>query len=474
MSKLLFAIYADFYAEWLAGASQGHKFMLLRGMSHAHTPAPLSARRTQNLSGRAICPPDKSISHRCFLLGLLANGVTHATNVLESADVLATKEAAIALGASVQQLGAGEWKIRGAGLGLLHTPGKTLDFGNAGTGTRLTMGVVAGHGIQATFDGDASLRKRPMGRALKPLIAMGARVMDSADGLRVPLTLQGTARPIPLVHRMEVASAQVKSAILLAGLNSDGTTRVIEPVATRDHTENMLKAFGADISVVREGHDVIIDLVGGKPLQAQNIKVPGDPSSAAFLVVAALIVPGSDVTITDVMMNPLRAGLFTTLLEMGADIYVQNERVEGGEPVADLRVRHSQLRGIIVPPERAPSMIDEYPILAIAASFAQGETRMCGLEELRVKESDRLAAIAEGLRVNGVAHEIQGDDLIVIGAEKVNGGGLVQTHLDHRIAMSFLIMSLASEQPITVDDTAMIATSFPNFIELMQGLGAEF
>ncbi len=448
--------------------------MLLKGMSYAHIPTPLFAKRARNLCGTVSCPPDKSISHRCFLLGLLANGVTHASNVLESDDVLATKNAAIALGASMQQLSAGEWQIRGAGLGLLHTPEHTLNFGNAGTGARLTMGVVAGHGIAATFDGDASLRKRPMGRALKPLITIGARVIDSAKGQRVPLKLQGTARPIPLVHTMDVASAQVKSAILLAGLNSDGTTRIIETIATRDHTENMLKAFGANITVAHKGNNTVIDLVGGHPLQAQSITAPGDPSSAAFLVVAALIVPGSDLTITDVMLNPLRSGLFTTLLEMGADIDVQNERIEGGEPVADLRVRHSQLRGIIVPPERAPSMIDEYPILAIAASFAQGETRMCGLEELRVKESDRLAAIAEGLRVNGVGHEIQADDLIVFGAEKVKGGGLVETNLDHRIAMSFLIMSLISEYPITVDDTSMIATSFPNFIELMLRLGVEF
>ncbi len=444
-------------------------------MSHSFTQSPLCARTATALKGTVLCPPDKSISHRCFLLGLLAQGVTHAVNVLESADVMATKDAAIALGAQVEHVAAGQWNIRGAGLGLLHTPQHVLDFGNAGTGTRLTMGVVAGHGITATFDGDASLRKRPMGRAVNPLIKMGARVMESADGLKVPLKLQGTPRPIPLIHTMEVASAQVKSAILLAGLNADGITRIIEPIATRDHTENMLKAFGADISVQREGDAFIIDLKGGVPLYGQSVHVPGDPSSAAFLVVAALLVPGSDITVRNVMMNPLRAGLFTTLIEMGGDIELRNQRVEGGELVADLRVRHSVLKGIVVPAVRAPSMIDEYPILAIAAAFAQGQTRMCGLHELRVKESDRLAAIAAGLKANGVEFDIWQDDLTVNGTgQPMHGGGMVETHLDHRIAMSFLVAGLASAHPITVDDTAMIATSFPNFIELMNGLGVRF
>jgi 3-phosphoshikimate 1-carboxyvinyltransferase len=348
-----------------------------------------------------------------------------------------------------------------------------LDFGNAGTGSRLMMGVVAGHGVTAVFDGDASLRKRPMRRVLDPLVKMGAEVVEQAEGGRLPMTLAGTPDPIPITYETPVPSAQVKSAVLLAALNSPGKTTVIEREATRDHTEKLLAHFGAEISVRPHGdHGREIVLTGRPELQPNKVIVPGDPSSAAFPLVAALIVPGSDIVIEGAMDNPLRTGLVTTLLEMGASIEATNRRTEGGEDVADLRVRASSLTGVTVPAERAPSMIDEFPVLAVAASFASGTTRMCGLAELRVKESDRLAAVADGLKACGVICEIEGDDLIVHGG-KVLGGGPVATHLDHRIAMSFLVMGLASENAVTVDDGAMIATSFPDFVPLLASLGAE-
>ena len=435
---------------------------------------PLGALLSPALRGRFRPPGDKSISHRAFLMGLLACGETTVEGLLEGDDVLRTGQASAALGASVERLAPGRWRIRGPGLGALVPPRHTLDFGNAGTGSRLTMGVVGGHGITATFDGDASLRKRPMNRILDPLKLMGAEVLAEAGGGRCPITLRGVRDPAPILYRTPVASAQIKSAVLLAGLNARGVTTVIEAEASRDHTEKMLAHFGAEVTVTREGDGRRIDLVGRPELRARPVVVPADPSSAAFPIVAALIVPGSDIVVEGVMTNPLRSGLMTTLLEMGAEIALLDTRVEGGEEVADLRVRASALTGVDVPAARAPSMIDEYPILAVAAAFAAGTTRMRGLHELRVKESDRLAAVAAGLAAADVPHAIEGDDLVVEGGGVPKGGGLVATHMDHRIAMSFLVMGLASREPMAVDDTAMIATSFPTFRPAMEGLGAAF
>jgi 3-phosphoshikimate 1-carboxyvinyltransferase len=436
---------------------------------------PLSAERSGPLRGRARPPGDKSISHRAFIFGLLSRGETAIEGLLEGDDVLRTGEACRALGARIERLGEGRWRVAGLGVGALLDPRDTLDFGNAGTGSRLMMGVVGGHGILATFDGDASLRKRPMRRILDPLRLMGAQVVAESEGGRCPITLRGAADPAPILYRTPVASAQIKSAVLLAGLNARGATTVIEAEASRDHTEKMLAHFGAEVSVEPEGEGRKITLVGRPELRPRPVVVPADPSSAAFPIVAALITPGSDIVVEGVMMNPLRTGLVTTLLEMGARIEVLDRRREGGEDVADLRVRASALKGVEVPAARAPSMIDEYPVLAVAAAFASGQTRMNGLHELRVKESDRLAAVAAGLAAADVEHEIVGDDLIVGGdGRPPAGGGLVATHLDHRIAMSFLVMGLASRQPMAVDDAAMIATSFPSFRSLMEGLGARF
>jgi 3-phosphoshikimate 1-carboxyvinyltransferase len=426
------------------------------------------------LRGRLRVPGDKSISHRALILGLLAIGETRIEGLLEGDDVLRTAEACQALGAGVAREGPGSWRIRGAGVGGLTEPAAVLDFGNAGTGSRLMMGVAGSHPITTTFDGDASLRKRPMRRILDPLEKMGVSVVSQADGGRVPLTLRGPRETIPISYKTPAASAQIKSAVLLAGLNSPGVTTVIEREATRDHTERMLRHFGAEVTVEPDGeHGRRIALRGQPELKGAPIVVPSDPSSAAFPMVAALIVPGSEIVIEGVMMNPLRTGLITTLLEMGADIERLNERDEGGETVADLRVRASRLAGVEVPPERVPAMVDEYPILAVAAALAAGETRMRGLQELRVKESDRLAAVAAGLTSAGVRNEIDGDDLIVHGAGAApRGGGTVATHLDHRIAMAFLVMGLGTREPMTVDDGAMIATSFPTFIPSMRELGA--
>jgi 3-phosphoshikimate 1-carboxyvinyltransferase len=435
--------------------------------------APLSSRRSGPLAGRSRPPGDKSISHRAFLFGLLARGGLDIHGLLEGEDVLATGAACRQLGAELIHRAPGRWTVHGPGLGALLEPRATLDFGNAGTGSRLMMGVVGGHPIEATFDGDASLRKRPMRRILDPLRQMGCQVIVEAEGGRCPITLRGPDALSPILYRTPVASAQIKSAVLLAGLNARGVTTVIETEASRDHTEKMLAHFGADVSVSVEGEGRRIDLVGQPILRPAPVHVPADPSSAAFPIVAALIVPGSDIVVEGVMMNPLRTGLLTTLLEMGARIETLDEREEGGERVADLRVRASDLVGVDVPAARAPSMIDEYPVLAVAAAFAQGRTHMRGLHELRVKESDRLAAVAAGLAAAGVKHEIVGDDLVVEGGA-APGGGEVATHLDHRIAMSFLVLGLASEQPMQVDDAATIATSFPNFRSLMEGLGAAF
>jgi 3-phosphoshikimate 1-carboxyvinyltransferase len=420
-------------------------------------------------------PGDKSISHRALILGALATGETRISGLLEGEDVLNTAKSMRALGAKVERTGSFAWKVNGVGVGGFAEPAAPLDFGNSGTGCRLVMGAVAGCPIAAVFDGDASLRSRPMRRILDPLELMGARAIKASEGGRLPLTLQGARDPVPITYRTPVASAQIKSAVLLAGLAAPGITTVIESEASRDHTELMLRHFGAEVVSVKEGpHGRKISLTGEPELHGAEVIVPADPSSAAFPVVAALIVPGSDIVLSDVMTNPLRTGLFTTLREMGAEIEESDVRGDAGEPMAVLRVRASKLRGVEVPAERAPSMIDEYLVLAVAAAFAEGTTVMRGLQELRVKESDRLAATADMLRVNGVKVEISGDDLIVEGRGHVPGGGLVATHMDHRIAMSALVMGSASDKPVKVDDTAFIATSFPDFIPMMRTLGAEF
>jgi 3-phosphoshikimate 1-carboxyvinyltransferase len=441
----------------------------------ASQPTPLESRSGGPLTGRVRVPGDKSISHRALILGALAVGATRISGLLEGEDVLNTAKAMRALGAAVERTGDFAWSVRGVGVSGFAAPQVPLDFGNSGTGCRLVMGAVAGCPITAVFDGDASLRSRPMRRVLDPLELMGARVGASGEGGRLPLTLHGAREPLPILYHTPVASAQIKSAVLLAGLAAPGTTTVIEREASRDHTELMLKHFGAQISSLPEGsHGRKIALTGQPELYGADVVVPADPSSAAFPMVAALIVEGSDIILSDVMTNPLRTGLFTTLREMGASIEESDARGDAGEPMAKLRVRASKLRGVEVPPERAPSMIDEYLVLAVAASFAEGTTIMRGLQELRVKESDRLEATAAMLRVNGVKVEIVGNDMIVDGKGYVPGGGLVATHMDHRIAMSALVMGLASDQPVKVDDTAFIATSFPDFIPMMRSLGAEF
>jgi 3-phosphoshikimate 1-carboxyvinyltransferase len=434
---------------------------------------PLKARRTGALRGHARVPGDKSTSHRALILGLLSVGETTIDGLLEGEDVLRTAQACRQLGANVERHGEGRWSVRGVGIGGLAEPSEVLDFGNAGTGTRLMMGVVGGHPITVTFDGDVSLRKRPMRRVLDPLAMMGAQVKTQAPGGRCPITLEGARHAAPIEYHTPVASAQIKSAVLLAGLNAAGRTTVIESEASRDHTERMLRHFGAEVIVEPHGEaGRKITLTGQPELRPAPVIVPGDPSSAAFPIVAGLLVPHSDIVVEGVMMNPLRKGLITTLLEMGARIEPMNRREEGGEEVADLRVRSSALRGVEVPASHAPSMIDEYPALAVAAAFAQGPTRMRGLHELRVKESDRLAAVAAGLAVCGVRHLVEGDDLVVEGGSgEARGGGTVATHLDHRIAMSFLVMGLASREAVTVDDGTMIATSFPAFVEMMRSFG---
>jgi 3-phosphoshikimate 1-carboxyvinyltransferase len=441
----------------------------------ADHPTPLEARSSGPLTGKVRVPGDKSISHRALILGALAVGETRISGLLEGEDVLNTAKAMRALGAQVERTGAFAWSVSGVGVAGFAQPETPLDFGNSGTGCRLVMGAVAGCPVTAVFDGDASLRGRPMRRVLDPLELMGARVGASGNGGRLPLTLHGARDPLPILYRTPVASAQIKSAVLLAGLAAPGVTTVIETEASRDHTELMLKHFGAQIISSAEGsHGRKIALTGQPELRGAPVVVPADPSSAAFPTVAALIVEGSDLVLSDVMTNPLRTGLFTTLREMGASIEESQIRGDAGEPMAQFRVRASKLRGVEVPPERAPSMIDEYLVLAVAAGFAEGTTIMRGLQELRVKESDRLEATAAMLRVNGVQVEISGDDMIVEGKGHVAGGGLVATHMDHRIAMSALVMGLASDKPVKVDDTAFIATSFPDFIPMMRGLGAEF
>jgi 3-phosphoshikimate 1-carboxyvinyltransferase len=434
--------------------------------------SPVAARRSGPLAGRVRVPGDKSISHRALIVGALAVGETRISGLLEGEDVLHTANAMRALGASVERTGEGEWNVRGVGVAGFREPREVLDFGNSGTGCRLVMGALAGCPVIATFDGDASLRKRPMQRILDPAELIGARAVSVGDGGCLPITLAGARDPIPVVYYTPVPSAQIKSAVLLAGLAAPGETTVIESEASRDHTERLLTHFGADVTVDTNGGGRRIRLKGQPELRPAPVAVPADPSSAAFPMVAGLIVPGSEIVITGVMTNPLRTGLISTLREMGADIEALDCRSHGGEETADFRVRASALRGVDVPAARAPSMIDEYPVLAVAASFAEGTTIMRGLKELRVKESDRLAAIATGLRANAVEVEIEGDDLIVVGRGQAAGGGKVTTHMDHRIAMAFLVMGLATGEPVAIDDVSFVATSFPGFVPMMRGLGA--
>lgn len=440
---------------------------------NAQSPAkPLSALKAGPLVGRVRVPGDKSISHRALIFGALATGTTRIKGLLEAEDVINTARAVAALGASAEKQG-DLWVVKGRGVGGLRTPDGPLDFGNSGTGTRLMMGVVAGHPITVTMMGDASLSRRPMRRVLGPLVEMGLEIMEPGKET-LPLTLRGTSELMPIVYRLPVPSAQVKSAVLIAGLHAAGKTTVIEREPTRDHTERMLRHFGATVTNETKDDETHITVDGDAELGGKDIIVPGDPSSAAFLVAAAQIVPGSDITIEGVLVNPTRTGLYLTLQEMGGDLTFENAREEGGEPVADIRVRYSRLKGVHVPAERAPSMIDEYPVLAAISAFAEGQTRMDGLAELKVKESDRLQATAAGLIANGARADVEGDTLIVEGGSGLNGGGIVATHLDHRIAMAFLTASLASETPIVVDDATMIATSFPEFRPIMETLGARY
>ena len=439
-----------------------------------HTaPSPLCAHRAKALGGRVRVPGDKSISHRALMLGALATGRTRITGLLEGEDVLNTAKALQALGCPIRKDG-GTWEVLGRGVGGLEQPAGPLDFGNSGTGVRLMLGVIAGHSMTVRLMGDASLSRRPMGRVLRPLERMGLEVLDKGKDT-LPLAVRGSADLIPIEYQLPVASAQIKSAVLIAGLHASGETTVIEPAATRDHTERMLGYFGAQVTATKRQGLRAVSVKGDAELAGRDVKVPGDPSSAAFLAAAALIVPGSEVTIEGVLVNPTRTGFYTTLREMGADVAFPGERIEGGEPVADIcGSAMPRLKGVRVPAERAPSMIDEYPVLACLAAYAAGETRMEGLAELKVKESDRLAATAAGLAANGVAAKVDGDTLIVEGGRGVPGGGRVATHLDHRIAMAFLTLGLGADRPVTVDDAGMIATSFPEFRPLMEGLGAAF
>lgn len=435
-------------------------------------PLPLTSKATSRLAGTVRVPGDKSVSHRALMLGALAVGETTVRGLLEGEDVLATASAMRAMGARVERGQDGVWRLWGRGVGGLAEPETVLDMGNAGTGMRLVMGLVASHPFTAFFTGDASLCRRPMKRVALPLELMGARILARSGG-RPPLAVAGTDAPLPIVYELPVASAQVKSAVLLAGLNTPGATTVIEPEPTRDHSERMLRHFGARVDVQASPKGGRIVTVHGHPeLTGRDLVVPADPSSAAFPAVAALLAAEAEVTLPEVGTNPLRFGLYDTLREMGADIQLTHPRELSGEPVADLVVRSSRLKGVTVPAERAPSMIDEYPILAVAAAFAEGTTRMLGLRELKVKESDRLTAMANGLAKAGVLVEVDGDDLIVHGRETAKGGVVIETNLDHRIAMSFLVLGLNSVEPMRIDDGRAIATSFPGFVELMQGLGA--
>ncbi|RIV89083.1 3-phosphoshikimate 1-carboxyvinyltransferase [Aurantiacibacter zhengii] len=440
-------------------------------MSHSNPPSPKRFERPGPLTGRIRVPGDKSISHRSIMLGALAVGETRVTGLLEGEDVLATAAAMRAMGAQVERGEDGTWRINGVGVGSLLQPQQALDMGNSGTSTRLLMGLVASHPITAMFTGDASLSKRPMGRVIEPLSQMGAS-FEASPGGRLPLMLRGISPAVPITYRLPVASAQVKSAVLLAGLNTAGTTTVIEPVPTRDHSERMLRGFGASLEVSEENGERVIAIQGEAELKPQGIVVPGDPSSAAFFVVAALLVPGSDLVIENVGLNPTRAALFDVLRDMGGNIEELDRREIGGEPVADLRVRHSALSGVEVDPAVVPAMVDEFPVLFVAASFAQGTTTTTGLEELRVKESDRITAMAEALTLAGARVEEREDGLVIhgTGGDPLPGtpeDAEVTTHLDHRIAMAMAVAGLASHNGVTVDDTAPIATSFPTFETLL-------
>jgi len=435
-------------------------------------PTPRRFMPSGALKGSIRVPGDKSISHRSIMLGALAVGETRVTGLLEGEDVLATAAAMRAMGASVERTGEGEWSVHGVGVGALLQPEAPLDMGNSGTSTRLLMGLVASHAIETRFFGDASLSKRPMGRVIEPLSLMGA-AFDASEGGRLPLTVRGANPAVPIEYRLPVASAQVKSAVLLAGLNTPGITTVIEPVPTRDHSERMLRGFGAELEVETDSAGVrTIRIRGEAELRPQTIEVPGDPSSAAFFIVAALVVPGSELLIENVGLNPTRAGLIAVLRQMGGDITEVNPREVGGEPVADLLVRHSALKGIEVDPAVVPSMVDEFPVLFVAAALAEGTTITSGLEELRVKESDRITVMAEALTVAGARVRETEDGLVIEGSggEPLRGGGPIATHLDHRIAMSMAVIGLASKGGVEVDDTRPIATSFPVFESLLDQL----
>ncbi|MCW5746259.1 MAG: 3-phosphoshikimate 1-carboxyvinyltransferase [Alphaproteobacteria bacterium] len=443
-------------------------------MSASSAPRKLVSAPVARLEGRVRAPGDKSISHRALMFGALSVGETTIEGLLEGEDILSTAAALRQLGADAERQGEGAWRVRGVGVGGFREPPDVLDMGNSGTSARLLSGLVASHAFTSFMTGDASLRRRPMMRVIEPLSRMGARFV-SRQGGRLPMAITGAAMMMPIEYRLPVASAQVKSAILLAGLNTPGETTVIEPEPTRDHTERMLEGFGATVrTTTLDDGARAITIVGQPELTgSRHIVVPGDPSSAAFAVVAAAIRPGSDVLVENVGINPTRAGLYVTLRDMGAALSFDNPRVMGGEQVADIHVRGGGLKGVDVPPQRAPSMIDEYPVLAVAAACAEGTTRMQGVAELRAKESDRLASVAAGLEINGVRFEIGADYLNVQGSGGgVSGGGLVTTHLDHRIAMAFLVLGLAAKSPVAVDDGAPIATSFPGFVDLMNGLGA--
>lgn len=446
------------------------------------SPAPLRSSGSTDLKGRVTVPGDKSISHRALMFAGLAIGKSHITGLLEGEDVLATAAAMRALGATVTRMGDGVWEVHGTGVGGLRAPATHIDMGNSGTAVRLLTGLLATHDLTVTFTGDASLSSRPMERVFAPVALFGAQIM-AAEGGRLPFTMQGAARPLPVTYELPVASAQVKSAVLLAGLNTPGNTVVIEQIPTRDHTEIMLRNFGADLDVTQADGKTRITLKGPADLKACTVDVPGDPSSAAFPVAAALLTPGSDLTVENVLMNPARTGLFTTLLEMGADLTFENQRDAGGEKVADIKVRYGPLKGTAVPADRAASMIDEYPVLAVIAAIAEGETRITGAQELRVKESDRIAAMVTGLVANGVKAVELDDGMVITGSggarlgsansSGVTGGARVETFLDHRIAMSFMVLGMAADEPVEVDDGGPINTSFPGFADLMNQLGAK-
>lgn len=444
-------------------------------MSSHGTPRPMSSFKCGPLKGTAHVPGDKSISHRSLILGALSIGRTHVTGLLEGTDVLDTAKAMQAFGATVNRLSDGEWEIFGVGVGGFGEPDDVIDYGNSGTGVRLVMGAAATTPITVTYTGDSSLRSRPMERITDPIALFGAQSYGRQGG-RLPMMVVGTDNPIPVRYVSPVPSAQVKSAVLLAGLNAPGKTVVVEKEATRDHTERMLAGFGAEISTEVTDEGRVITLTGQPELKAQDITVPRDPSSAAFPVAAALLTEGSEVLVPNIGQNPTRNGIYVTLKEMGADITFENERIEGGEPVADLRVKYGPLKGVTVPPERAASMIDEFPILSAIAATAKGTTKMLGVKELRVKESDRIDAMARGLEANGVTIEETDDTFTVhgMGQGNVPGGGTCATHLDHRIAMSFMCLGMATQKPVKIDDAGAIETSFPIFVPLMEALGANF